>query len=262
MDDKVVVITGGTSGIGRALCDRFINENYKVVIAARSQDQLLEVKNFYASLNQTLLTVKTDVRVENDCKALVDKTIEKYGSIDIFINNAGITWYEDEADGINVEKQKDLIDTNFFGVVYCTKYALPHLLKSKGSLVGICSIAGEVGLPNRSAYSSSKFAMNGFLRSIRVQYLHSGLHVLNVYAGYTATNIRKTLKNNYSYLKLPLGYGNDKNMKSPELLADKIYRGIKKGRKCLRPTLRGNVTVFLNRVLPRFNDRLISRFYK
>jgi short-subunit dehydrogenase len=264
MDNKIVVITGGSSGIGRALCDCFIDADYKVAIASRSENLLEKVKSDLSSKGHEILTLKTDVRVDNDCKNLVDKVIEKYGRIDVFINNAGITWYESDEDGINIEKHREILDTNHFGTVQCTKYALPHLLKSKGSLVGVCSIAGEVGLPNRSAYSASKFAMNGFLSSLRVQYLNKGLHVLITYVGYTSTNIRKIVKDDYKSSQFPPGYGEavkEKGMMSAEETARYIFNGVKKRKRYVRPTSVGQLTVWLNKLFPKLNDKLAAKYY-
>lgn len=265
MDKKIVVITGGSSGIGRALCDCFLNADYNVTIASRSEHILEKIQADLKSEGHEIFIVKTDVRIENDCKNLVDKVIEKFGKIDVFINNAGITWFESDDDGINIEKQRSLIDTNFFGAVQCTKYALPHLLNSKGSLVGVCSIAGEIGLPNRSAYSSSKFAMNGFLSSIRVQYLNRGLHVLITYAGYSSTNIRKIVKNDYKSVYFPNGYGEDiteNSLMAAEETAKYIFNGVKKRKRVVRPTFIGNLTVWINKLFPRLNDKLVSKYYK
>ena len=264
MDNKIVVITGGSSGIGRALCNCFIDAGYKVAIASRSAEILEKVKSDLRSEGHDILTVKTDVRVDNDCKNLVDKVIEKYGKIDVFINNAGITWYESDEDGINIKKHKEIMDTNHFGTVQCTKYALPHLLKSKGSLVGVCSIAGEVGLPNRSAYSASKFAMNGFLNSLRVQYLNKGLHVLITYVGYTSTNIRKIVKDDSKSSHFPPGYGEvvkEKDMMTPAEAATHIFNGVKKRKRSVRSSAVGQLTVWLNKLFPRLNDKLSAKYY-
>lgn len=264
MENKVVVITGGSSGIGRALCDCFIDAGYKVAIASRSEQMLEQVHADLKSEGHEIFTVKTDIRIENDCKNLVDKVIEKYGRIDVFINNAGITWYERDEDGINIEKHKEIMDTNHFGTVQCTKYALPHLLKSKGSLVGVCSIAGEVGLPNRSAYCASKFAMNGFLGSLRVQYLNKGLHVLLTYVGYTSTNIRKIAKEDSKSNHFPPGYGEtvkEKGMMTAEEAARHIFNGVKKRKRSVRPSAVGQLTVWLNKLFPKLNDKLAAKYY-
>ncbi len=265
MKSRVVVITGGTSGIGRALCDCFAKANYQIVLAARSEDKLKKVQKELSLTGTQILVVKTDVRLEEDCKNLAAETINCYGQIDVLINNAGITWYESDNDGINISKQRDLIDTNFFGTVNCTKHMLPHLLDTKGSLVGVCSIAGEVGLPNRSAYSSSKFAMNGFLSSLRVQHIKKGLHVLVVFSGYTSTNIRKSAIKDCNSSGFPPGYGGDvmeSNMLSAEETARHIFNGVKYRKRALRPTFVGKVTVLLNKLIPHLNDRLLHKYYK
>ncbi|HIN42006.1 MAG TPA: SDR family NAD(P)-dependent oxidoreductase, partial [Flavobacteriales bacterium] len=109
MKSRVVVITGGTSGIGRALCDCFAKANYQIVLAARSVDKLKKVQKELSLTGTQILVVKTDVRLEEDCKNLAAETINCYGQIDVLINNAGITWYESDNDGINISKQRDLI---------------------------------------------------------------------------------------------------------------------------------------------------------
>lgn len=191
MEDKVVIITGASSGIGLALAQNFAKQNAKVVLAARSYDKLLGIKEELNSINENILIVETDVSKELDCKSLIEKTVEAYGTIDILINNAGISMRAlFENTELSVIKQ--LMDINFWGTVYCTKYALPFVLKSKGSVVGVSSIAGYKGLPGRTGYSSSKFAMHGFLEVLRIENMKKGLHVLIACPGFTASNIRNT----------------------------------------------------------------------
>ena len=191
MEDKVVIITGASSGIGLALAQNFAKRKAKVVLAARSYDKLKVIEEDLKVFNKQILIVKTDVSKESDCKNLIDKTIEAYGKIDILINNAGISMRAlFETTELSVIKQ--LMDINFWGAVYCSKYALPYLLRSTGSVVGVSSIAGYKGLPGRSGYSASKFAMHGFLEVLRIENMKKGLHVLIACPGFTASNIRNT----------------------------------------------------------------------
>ena len=189
MHKKVVVITGASSGIGKALAEKYAGEGWNLVMAARREDKL---KALQQSLGGTeVLTVKTDVTNEDDCKNLISKAVEKYGQIDVLINNAGISM-RSLFDDTDLDVIRKLMDVNFWGTVYCTKYALPWLLKSKGSLAGIISVGGHIGLPGRTGYSASKFAVRGFLQTIRVENLKKDLHVLIVALGFTASDIRKT----------------------------------------------------------------------
>lgn len=162
MKNKVVIITGATSGIGNACARYFAQQGCHIVIAARNEEKLNRIGNELKSLYGNCLSIKTDVALEDDCKNLIQKTIDTYNRIDILINNAGISMRALLND-VSLNVMHQVMDINFWGTVYCTKYALPYLLKSQGSVVGVSSIAGKIGLPARCAYSASKFAMEGFL---------------------------------------------------------------------------------------------------
>jgi short-subunit dehydrogenase len=188
MKGKVVIITGASSGIGKALAKEFFSRGALLSLGARRLDQLEALK--MELNNSEILCTQTDVAMENDCKNLIDRTVKKFGRIDILINNAGISMRALFKE-MDLEVMHRLMNVNFFGTVYCTKYALPYLLETKGSLVGVISIAGYVGLPGRTAYSASKFAIRGFLDTIRIEHLHNGLHVLVAAPGFTASEVRK-----------------------------------------------------------------------
>jgi len=189
--EKVIIITGASSGIGLATAYAFAKEGAKLVLAARSEDKLYEIKTELNGKGIACITVKTDVSKEEDCKHLIEMTIEQFGKIDVLINNAGISMRALFAD-VDLNVLRQLMDVNFWGTVYCSKYALPYLLKTKGSLVGIISIAGYLGLPARTGYSASKYAVRGFLDTLRVETLKQGLHVAVIAPGFTASNIRNT----------------------------------------------------------------------
>nr|MBC8146668.1 SDR family NAD(P)-dependent oxidoreductase [Bacteroidota bacterium] len=160
MEKKVVIITGASSGIGKALAEKYAMEGWNVVIAARRLERLLELEK--QLVNVDVLSVKTDVTLEADCKSLIEKAVERFGKIDVLINNAGISMRASFLD-LDMNVMRQLMDVNYWGTVYCTKFALPYLLKSKGSVAGVISVGGYVGLPGRTAYSASKFAVRGFL---------------------------------------------------------------------------------------------------
>ena len=168
MKDKVVVVTGASSGIGEACAKIFATHGAKVVIAARNKQKLMLVKARLEQSGSVVLMVNCDVSLEEDCRNLMESTMSEFGRIDVLINNAGISMralFEE----VDLKVIRQLMDTNFWGTVYCTKYALPAILKNKGSVVGISSIAGKKGLPGRTGYSASKFAMEGFLQTLRIE---------------------------------------------------------------------------------------------
>src|SRR4028118_96005 len=154
MKDKVVIITGATSGIGKACAEAFGTAGAKVVITGRRTEALQEVSQKLRSMGIDNLPIVADVSVESDNEKVVDQTLERFGKIDVLINNAGITMramFEE----VDLSVIRKVMDINFYGTVYATKYALPHILKTKGSIGGISSIAGYRGLPVRSGYSAS-----------------------------------------------------------------------------------------------------------
>lgn len=249
MKDKVVIVTGASSGIGLATAREFALQGAKVVFSARSFEIIKQEEEKLRNMGCDVFAIKTDVSVEEDCKNLIEKTIEKYGKIDVLINNAGISMraFFKEVD-LNVLKQ--LMDVNFWGTVYCTKYALPFLLESKGSVVGVSSIAGFIGLPGRTGYSASKFAMHGFLETLRTEHLNDGLHVLILCAGYTKSNIRyKALLADGS----PQGTTprEEEKMMMPEEVAKIIVKCVKKRVDFKVLSIEGKLSYYLKIFFPR-----------
>jgi short-subunit dehydrogenase len=254
MIGKVVIITGASSGIGRALAKEFFSRGARLSLGARRIDLLEELKAGLGSPD--ILCVETDVVQEIDCKRLIDLTIEKYGRIDVLINNAGISMRALFKD-MDLDVMRRLMNVNFYGTVYCTKFALPYLLITKGSLVGVISIAGHVGLPGRTAYSASKFAVRGFLDTIRIEHLNSGLHVLVAAPGFTSSEVRKVA---LTADGSPQGETprNEGAMMSAESCAYKIAEAVRKRKRSLILTfMEGKLTVFLGKFFPSILDRLI-----
>lgn len=255
MKDQVVIITGASSGIGQALVYAYAKRGAKIVMAARSLSKMDEMKLSLIERSIEVIAVKTDVSKEEDCKNLIDICIKKFGRIDILINNAGISmralFNELELDVI-----RNLMDVNFWGTVYCSKFALPYLLESKGSLVGVISIAGYIGLPARSGYSSSKFAIRGFLDTVRVENLKTGLHVLVAAPGFTSSNIRKValVEDGTPQGESPRA---EEKMMTSEEVAEKIISAIDKRKNELILTfLEGKLSVFLKKFFPKWVDKL------
>ncbi len=184
--NKVVVVTGASSGIGEALARRFAALGAHVVAGARTVDKLEAVVSGLPTEGEA---VACDVTREEDCRRLIDRAVERFGRIDVLVNNAGISMRA-LFDDVDLDVLRRLMDTNFWGTVYCTKYALPYIQCARGSIVGISSVAGFHGLPGRTGYSASKYAMHGLLETVRIENLKKGVHVLIVAPGFTASNVR------------------------------------------------------------------------
>ncbi len=249
MKDKVIIITGASSGIGLACAREFAQRGARLALAARSTDKLEEIKQELESQNTDVITVPTDVSIEEDCKNLIDQTIHAFGQIDILVNNAGISMRALFKD-VDLNVLKQLMDVNFWGTVYCTKYALPYLLDKKGSVVGVSSIAGYVGLPARTGYSSSKFAMHGFLEALRVENLKTGLHVLIAAPGFTASNVRKAALTADGSNQGETPRKEEKMMSSEEVALHLAKAIIKRKPTLILTFIEGKVTVFLKKFAP------------
>jgi short-subunit dehydrogenase len=253
MKDKVVIVTGASSGIGKALAEQFARNQATVVLAARNEERLLSVQEGLKKYNARSLAVKTDVSIEADCKALINKTIDEFGRIDILINNAGISMRALFCD-LELDVLRRLMDVNFWGTVYCTKYAEAHVRKQKGSIVGIISIAGYQGLPGRTGYSASKYAIRGFLETVRIENLKTGMHVLVAAPGFTSSNIRYTAltADGSAQGTTPRA---EKNMMSAEYCAYRIYVAIRRRKRSLILTTQGKMAVLLNKLVPKLIDK-------
>ena len=253
MKNKVVIVTGASSGIGLASVKEFLKRDAKVVLAARSKEKLQAIEKELQ--NPNIFIVPTDVSKQEDCKNLIEKTIEKFNKIDILVNNAGISMRALFKD-VKLEVIKTLMEVNFWGTVYCTHYALPYILKNKGSVVGVSSIAGFKGLPARVGYSASKFAMHGFLDVLRTENIKTGLHVMLIAPGFTTSNIRNTalIADGTQQGESPRA---EEKMMSAEEVAIHLCNGIEKRKRTIILTTQGKLTVLLNKFFPKFMDKMV-----
>lgn len=257
MKDKVVIITGASSGIGKALAYEFASKGCRLVLGARRIELLEMLKKDLAPAE--VILQQTDVSMEEDCRKLINAAVSRFGRIDILINNAGISMraiFED----VELDVIRKLMDVNFWGTVYCTKYALPHLLQTKGSVVGIISVAGYIGLPGRTGYAASKFAIRGFLDTLRIENIKKGLHVLVAAPGFTASEVRKAAltANGSKQRETPR---KEEKMMTAEECAHHIARAVQKRKRQLILTFaEGKFSVFLGKFFPALLDRLIFNY--
>lgn len=255
MKNKVVVITGGSSGIGKALAEKFGAEGSKILITGRNKQGLDITVAELRKRNIDIHGFQGDVSNELDNKAMAEEAVRLFGTIDILINNAGISMRAIFSE-LDVEVIKKVMNINFYGAVYATKYCLPEIIKNKGSIVGISSIAGFIGLPGRTGYSSSKFALNGFLGTLRTELLKTGVHVLTAYPGFTASNIRKhaLTKNGEEQEESPRA---EEKMMTAEECAHHIYYAVVKRKRKLVLTGQGKLAYWLNKWWPSMAEKLV-----
>ena len=259
--NKVVIITGASSGIGLACAHAFYEKGAKVVLAARSEEIIKEVADTFNGKGELrAIAVKTDVAIEDDCKNLIEKTVEAFGTVDILINNAGVSMRANFAD-VELDVLRRLMDTNFWGAVYCTKYAYPYIIAGKGSIVGVSSVAGVHGMPCRTGYSASKYALQGFLDTIRVEMLRKGVQVMIVIPGFIATNVRKAalVADGSAQEESPR---NENKMMSPEELARRIINGIRKNKRQFSTSYEGRFTPVVAFFLPKMVDKMYYNHMK
>jgi short-subunit dehydrogenase len=255
--NKTVAITGGSDGIGKALIELLLPMGAKVATCARNQDKLYDLQLRHST--QPLHCVVADVSNYNDCKMFIDSTIKQFGGIDILINNAGISMRSLLKDA-ELDVFRKVMDINYFGTVYCTKLALDSIMERKGTIVGVSSIAGYRGLPGRSGYSASKFALNGWMEALRTELLDDGVNVMWVCPGFTKSNIRNAALNAKSEAQgeSPL---NESSLMSAEECAEHILNAIEKKKRTLVLTFRGKQTVFINKFFPSWADKLTRKFF-
>ena len=252
---KVAIITGGSSGIGKELVRVYSGEGYHVLFTGRNEDRLQATQKEFSTDEVECIGLKLDASLEKDNKELIDQALEKFGRIDVLICNAGVSMRALFQD-LELDVFKKVMDINFYGPIYAVKYALPHLLASKGNIVAISSINGHRSTPARSAYSASKFAMEGFFESLRTELLKSNVHVLVVNPGFTGTKIRVNAldANGHTQGESPR---DERNMMSPGEVAERTFRAMKRKKRKLLLTRTGRWLVRLNYYFPGIIDRIV-----
>ncbi|HET8572453.1 MAG TPA: SDR family oxidoreductase [Edaphocola sp.] len=255
---KVIIITGASSGIGKALAEKALAEGAFVAACARDLEKL-RVSFASAAADDRLLLHQADVSQKEDCRQFARAVLAKWQRIDWLINNAGISMRAlfEEADLSVIER---LMQVNFWGAVYMTKFSLPAIKEQKGGIVGISSIAGYRGLPGRAGYSASKFAMQGFLETLRTELLYTGVQVMWAAPGFTSSNIRNTAlaANGEAQKETPL---DESRLMSAGTCAQIIFDGMRKRKRTIVMTTQGKATVWLNKLFPGWMDKMVFNHF-
>lgn len=254
--DQSVIITGASAGIGRSLALRLADEGARVVLAARSVERLESLAQECRQRGGQALVVSTDVADETQCWMLVERTLQEYGRLDMLINNAGIGLVArlDELPDLRLFKQ--VLDVNFYGVLYCTHAALPHLKQAKGRLVNISSVGGLSALPHNTAYIASKFALEGFSESLRMELHADGVSVTVISPYWVITEFHEHYMNKDGQAKGPSGRAlyNDKMMTADQCARITLEAARRRKREVIMGP--GRLALWVKLLAPNWLDKL------
>ncbi len=254
LDGKCVVVTGASSGIGEALAREYASLGAKVVLGARQEDKMQSIVADIKAAGGEAVYVVADVVKMDDCQRLIDGAVSNYGAVDVLICNAGLSMRA-LFDDVDLDVLHRLMDVNFWGTVNCVKVALPYLQAARGSIVGVSSVAGLHGLPARTGYSASKYAMTGFLETIRIENLKKGLHVMIACPGFTASNVRfaALTADGHSQGETPR---DEAKMMSAEQVAKIIIGDVQRKKRLSLMEFNGRGTHFIKKFFPAFLDKM------
>jgi short-subunit dehydrogenase len=252
--DQVVIVTGASAGIGKSLTLLLASQCAKVVIAARRAERLEKIAEQCRMFCGEVLVVPTDVSNEMECKALIEKTINAYGRLDMLINNAGMAASAllDEFPDLCLFKRT--MDVNFYGAVYCTYYALPYLKTTHGRVVAISSLGGRAAIPYNTAYCASKYALHGFYDSLRMELYQHQVSCTVVCPSWVATEFHESQLNKDGVPRGERGraYYTKKTMTSDQCAQIILNAAHKRRREVLMGP--GVLAVWLKLIAPGFLD--------
>jgi meso-butanediol dehydrogenase/(S,S)-butanediol dehydrogenase/diacetyl reductase len=254
---KVAVITGSSMGIGKATADLLGSLGARLVLNGRNPERLQKTRDMLLAKGYAVLAVQGDVSKAEDCERLIVETVRHYGRLDILVNNAGMSsrGYFEELDP---RVFKDMMDINFLGCVYPTRFALPYLKESRGSVVFISSVAGIRGLPETSLYCASKMALTSIAESLKVELAEYHIHVGIIYVGITRNEAGKQVIGKDG-VPIPLQSRDQRKADSPEKVAQAIVRTIRKRQFKKILSGLGKLNYVANLLFPRLVDKVLVR---
>jgi len=251
---KVAFVTGSSRGIGFATARELGRQGAAVVLNARGEERLAKARKALEDEGLTVAALQADVASPDACKAMIDEIVDRFGGLDILVNNAALmmsTGFET----IGPEVYKSMVEVNVLGAIYATRCALPHLKARKGSVVFLSSIAGLVGIPDMSLYSTTKMALAGLAGSLRCELKPAGVHVGMVYPGFTQNDPEKRMFGPGGTLILP----GRPPYHTQEQVAKKIATLIRKRKRQMVLTPYGKAVHLMMRVSPRFVEYVIAQ---
>ncbi len=259
--DQVVIVTGASAGIGKSLALLLASQCAKVVIAARRADRLENIAEACRAFCGEVMVIPTDVSDEAQCKALIDKTIAKYGRLDMLINNAGLAASALLDEFHDLTLFKHTVDVNFYGTVYCSYYALPYLKKTRGRIVAVSSLGGKAAIPYNTPYCASKYAVHGFFDSLRMELRPHGVSCTVVCPWWVATEFHESQLNKDGVPRGERGraYYTKKTMTSDQCAQIILNAALKRRREVLMGP--GILATWFKVIAPDFLDWLTYKVF-
>ena len=254
----MVIVTGASKGIGAELARQLAARGARLVLAARNAQALEEVAAGCRAAGASVVTVRADVAVEGDCRAVVAGAALAFGGIDVLVNNAGMTMWARFEDLQDLSVLERIMQVNYLGAAYCTAYALPYLRASRGIVAGVSSLAGRTGVPTRTGYAASKHAMAGFFDSLRIELAGSGVAVTMIYPGFVATGIRENATGPDGR-PIAVSPVRESQVMSAQACARRIVRALERREREVVMTARGRMGLWLKLLAPSLVDRIARR---
>lgn len=255
---RTVVVTGASSGIGRAICLELSPERPNLVLAARDAARLEEVAGECRAKGAEVLVVPTDVTSEGACRNLIERTVERFGGIDVLVANAGRTMWARLDEMKDLSLYEDLMRTNYLGAVYLTFHALPHLKKSRGRIAVVSSVAGLTGVPERTGYAATKHALFGFFESLRIELQGTGVTVTVAAPDFVVSDIHRHA---IGADGKPLGMSplREGKIMTADECARRILRAVEKRQRLVITSFRGRLGRWARLVAPSLIDAVARR---
>jgi len=258
LEGKVVVLTGASEGIGRALALELARARARLVLSARNAPRLASLAEECRALGESALVVPADVSRREDCEALADAALAHFGAIDMVVLNAGSTMWSRLDELEDVDLLERLMRTNYLGAAWLTRRALPALMAARGRIVAISSLAGITGVPTRTGYAASKHAMSGFFDSLRIELADRGVSVTVIAPDFVRSEIHRRAIGPDGK---PLGASPmiEKKIMSAETCARIIVAAALGRRRLVITSVRGRAMRWLKLIAPGLVDRLAAR---
>ena len=250
--DKVVIVTGASSGIGRETALAFAREGARVVLAARTEATLRAVADAHPDLRERFLVVPADVTKDEDARRLVATTLSRLGRVDILVNNAGIGMRATVAD-MPIAEVHSVMEVNFHGPLRCIQAVLPHMQRQgAGQIVNVGSVLSQVVAARNSAYCASKFALMALSDSLRIELHGTGIEVISVLPTYTDTPFFDHMYRHGSTARMSPFKG-----QHPAKVARAILRGCARHKRQVVLTVSSRLAIWLRRLSPRLLDSIV-----
>ena len=261
--EKAVIITGASSGIGKALSLQLAHEGTWLALAARDTSRLDSLALECERLGGRAIALPTDVSDESQCQTLIYRANEYFGRVDMLINNAGMSVVSKLEELSDLRLFKQVMDVNLYGTVHCTFHALPYLKESRGRIVNVSSLGGLLAIPYNSPYVSSKFAMNGFSESLRMELANDGVSITLICPYWVVTEFHERYLDKNGNPKGVAGRAlYTKDMMTAGQCAEIIVEAARRRKRqvVMSP---GGLGLWLKLVAPGWMDKLtIQRFLK